>query len=90
VEGNGKCPFDPDDFMKLFSRRIAWAQAQGLSEIGVPDEEINRMLNEADQNIDEMVDNGRIFEVKERKITAERLVDAFDIQTLTPDGPGPR
>jgi hypothetical protein len=43
VLGDGKCPFDPDDFLIAFGNKIIEAQKAGLTEIGFTDEEVENI-----------------------------------------------
>jgi hypothetical protein len=40
VVGDGKCPFDPDEFMLLFGNKIIEAQAAGLAELDLTEEQV--------------------------------------------------
>jgi hypothetical protein len=46
VVGDGECPFDPDQFLILFGNKIIEAQRQGMQELEIPDEEIDRFIAE--------------------------------------------
>jgi hypothetical protein len=54
VVGDGKCPFDPDEFMQMFMDRVIEAKKAGLDEIVFSEDEVEdaRLRWEAEQQFD--------------------------------------
>jgi hypothetical protein len=75
VLGDGDCPFEPDDFLKIFGKHIIQAQMQGLTEIGIPDEEVKLLIAQTTNNFNNMVD---VAEVHAVDINAVISPEQFD------------
>jgi hypothetical protein len=65
VLGDGDCPFDPDQFMKLFAHKVIAAKMQGLSEIGFTDEEIELAIAAEDAQFGIELDNATVHVVED-------------------------
>jgi hypothetical protein len=63
VIGDGDCPFNPDDFIKAFGKKIMAAKMQGMSEVGFSDEEIAAAIARTNAEIDKTFDDAPVLEL---------------------------
>jgi hypothetical protein len=77
VVGDGKCPFDPDEFLVAFGTRVIEAKRRGLEELEISDEEINAYLDEQKQLFVEQINAGEVREIEYKSAKdARRQIDA--------------
>lgn len=89
VIGDGPVPsgLDPDEFMKLFTRKILDTKAQGITELILNDENISDVMKQSmvkgvADGMQEMVDHcdeamarAEVIEVEDDTIDSRRLLD---------------
>jgi hypothetical protein len=82
VVGDGDCPFETDEFMRIMSKRIADASAAGLHEIGVDDDEIQQLLDARHVAIDSAIDGTEVITVGTDKMTADELANVVSVRMM--------
>jgi hypothetical protein len=77
--GDGPIPgnLNPDEFYKLFSARIIAAKARGLTELGIEDEEVQRLVDVAVLLNNQQVDEAPIQRFEEN-IEPNNLLDQVE------------
>jgi hypothetical protein len=65
--GDGECTFDPDKFLLFFMHKIMQAKMQGLTELGIPQEEIDMFLAQVDADNARQIAEASVIELKEYK-----------------------
>jgi len=83
VVGDGPCPFDPDEFMKAFGHKLIEMKGRGLTEMGIPQEEIDAWMAMENTALVNAIDNANVIEIAQsRKATPaqlqERIFGAMD------------
>jgi hypothetical protein len=73
VVGDGPCPFDPDDFMMAYLDRINEARRAGLTELGIPDELIDK-INEVNKQVI-LNTPAMVIEEPKKKLTIKELLE---------------
>jgi hypothetical protein len=73
VVGDGKCPFDPDEFYILFASKMIDAKRRGLQELEISDLEIDAILSTAKAQIADEIKGAPIIEVKDKRKLLEVL-----------------
>jgi hypothetical protein len=73
VLGDGKCPFDPDQFLIAFGSKILEAQRQGLEMLEIDPVEVEAYIARAKRNFAGMVQETPVREVTRKE--AARLLE---------------